>query len=38
LECVICLEDFVEGDVVITLPCYHEFHQACMYSPYTSGN
>lgn len=33
LECVICLEDFVEGDVVITLPCNHEFHEVCMYSP-----
>src|SRR5271170_8053010 len=31
LECVVCLEDFVEGDVVITLPCDHEFHEACMY-------
>jgi RING-like zinc finger len=33
LECVVCLEDFVEGDVVITLPCHHEFHEVCMYSP-----
>lgn len=32
LECVICLEDFVEGDVIITLPCNHEFHESCMYS------
>lgn len=31
LECVICLEDFVEGDVIITLPCNHEFHESCMY-------
>jgi hypothetical protein len=33
LECVICLEDFVEGDVIITLPCDHEFHESCMYHP-----
>ena len=33
LECVVCLEDFVEGDIVITLPCDHEFHEACMYLP-----
>jgi RING-like zinc finger len=33
LECVVCLEDFVEGDVIITLPCHHEFHQSCMYVP-----
>jgi RING-like zinc finger len=31
LECVVCLEDFVEGDIVITLPCHHEFHESCMY-------
>jgi hypothetical protein len=30
LECVICLEDFVDGDVIITLPCNHEFHEVCM--------
>lgn len=33
LECVICLEDFVEGDIIITLPCDHEFHESCMYHP-----
>jgi len=31
LECVVCLEDFVEGDIIITLPCDHEFHESCMY-------
>jgi hypothetical protein len=30
LECVVCLEDFVEGDQVVTLPCNHEFHEQCM--------
>jgi Ring finger domain len=30
-ECVVCLEDFVEGDILITLPCNHEFHESCMY-------
>jgi len=29
-ECVVCLEDFVEGDILITLPCNHEFHESCM--------
>lgn len=31
-ECVICLEDFVEGDLLITLPCEHEFHENCVYT------
>ena len=30
-ECVICLDDFIEGDIVLTLPCNHEFHEMCMY-------
>ena len=30
LECVICLENFVEGDIVISLPCDHDFHEVCM--------
>jgi RING-like zinc finger len=33
LECVVCLEDFVEGDIVTTLPCDHDFHEECMYVP-----
>lgn len=33
LECVICLENFREGDIVLSLPCDHDFHEACMYSP-----
>jgi hypothetical protein len=33
---VICLEDFVEGDIVLTLPCDHDFHKACVYYPSTS--
>jgi hypothetical protein len=35
LECVICLENFMEGDVVVTLPCDHDFHKACVYTPNT---
>ena len=31
LECVVCLEDFIQGDDVVTLPCLHEFHEMCMY-------
>jgi hypothetical protein len=33
LECVICLENFAQGDVVVTLPCDHDFHKACVYYP-----
>ena len=29
-ECVVCLEDYVAGDRVMSLPCGHEFHEACM--------
>ncbi|CAL8098164.1 unnamed protein product [Calicophoron daubneyi] len=28
-ECVICLENFEAGDITITLPCFHIFHQQC---------
>ena len=30
-RCVICLEDFVAGDIILSLPCNHDFHEACMY-------
>ncbi|KAL1896303.1 hypothetical protein Sste5346_004686 [Sporothrix stenoceras] len=30
VECVVCLEDYVAGDRVMSLPCGHEFHEACM--------
>lgn len=33
LECVICLENFKEDDIVLSLPCDHDFHVACMYAP-----
>lgn len=26
--CAICLENFVDGDVVTTTPCFHQFHKA----------
>lgn len=29
-ECAICLEDYIEGDQVRTLPCKHEFHAKCV--------
>jgi hypothetical protein len=32
-DCAVCLEDFAEGDKVITLPCGHEYHEDCVYDP-----
>ena len=29
-NCVICLEDFKEGDDIIILPCIHVFHKTCI--------
>ena len=29
-NCVICLEDFKEGDDIIILPCIHVFHKSCI--------
>ena len=31
LKCIICLENFAEDDLVMTLPCDHDFHKACLY-------
>lgn len=28
-ECLICLEEYAVGDVQLTLPCFHRFHDAC---------
>merc|ERR1719350_954189 len=28
--CVICMESFAEGDVLRTLPCFHNFHCGCV--------
>ena len=31
VECVVCLEEYVDGESrVMSLPCGHEFHAACM--------
>jgi hypothetical protein len=29
-RCVICLDDFKEGDVLINIPCFHYFHLKCI--------
>ncbi|XP_043707953.1 probable E3 ubiquitin-protein ligase RHY1A [Telopea speciosissima] len=29
-ECSICLERFQEGDLLVSLPCEHRFHSACL--------
>ena len=29
-ECVVCLDKFMVGDKLTTLPCRHEFHKECM--------
>lgn len=29
-ECTICLEDFIIGREIITLPCFHIFHVECI--------
>ena len=29
-NCSICLDDFVEGDKIIYLPCFHYYHSACI--------
>ncbi|GAB2217998.1 hypothetical protein Droror1_Dr00001213 [Drosera rotundifolia] len=30
-DCSICLESFVEGNSLTTLPCNHRFHSSCLY-------
>ncbi|CAO2842103.1 unnamed protein product [Amaranthus hypochondriacus] len=30
-ECSICLESFVEGNKLVSLPCCHRFHSSCLY-------
>ena len=31
-SCVICLEDYDDGDALTILPCFHRFHTACVTS------
>lgn len=30
LQCMVCMEDFVVGDKLRTLPCLHRYHQSCI--------
>lgn len=30
LTCSVCLEQVVEGEIIRTLPCVHQFHAACI--------
>ncbi|OAV95504.1 hypothetical protein PTTG_09033 [Puccinia triticina 1-1 BBBD Race 1] len=32
-QCPVCFEDYIEGDVVVLLPCHpsHHFHRACVH-------
>ena len=30
VTCLICVDDFIDGDRVRTLPCGHDFHPACI--------
>ncbi|KAJ0984832.1 hypothetical protein J5N97_003188 [Dioscorea zingiberensis] len=29
-ECVVCLEEFKTGDILVHLPCLHKFHWTCV--------
>ena len=29
-KCVICLEDYCVGDIIIFFPCLHSFHKKCI--------
>jgi hypothetical protein len=31
-KCVICLEEYVVGDIIIIFPCLHSFHKQCIYN------
>jgi hypothetical protein len=37
-KCVICLEYFVNGDVLTTIPCFHLFHPKCINEWFKSKN
>jgi hypothetical protein len=30
IQCIICMDDFKEGEEVSTLPCFHVFHRECI--------
>lgn len=30
VRCSVCLENFVEGELIRTVPCFHQFHAACV--------
>lgn len=37
-KCVICLEYFVNGDLLTTIPCFHLFHPKCIIEWFKSKN
>jgi hypothetical protein len=37
-NCVICLEDFKDNDLIICLPCIHVFHSDCIKSWFNNHN
>ena len=30
IECQICLDEYKENETIMTLPCFHEYHEECI--------
>ena len=35
--CSICIESYIERDMIVTMPCGHQFHKTCIY-PWLKSN